>query len=70
MNEFQRLCEECKIPAAVGWGNPPVWLCDAHFDEWLAGKSGVLFDRTVRWVCVGLDGSEVIVQADYGHEVR
>lgn len=59
--DFVRLCEECKVPAAAGWGNPPKWLCDEHFDATVAAKQGVMFDRPIRWICEDLDGNEVIV---------
>jgi hypothetical protein len=42
------LCEECKAPAVVGWGNPPVWLCQEHFEEELA-KRRCLIDQAVTW---------------------
>lgn len=59
------LCAECRIPAVVGWGNPPVWLCQAHFDEHLAKTRTVLFDRAARWLYP--DGT--VEQADYSGEV-
>lgn len=43
------LCEECKSPAVVGWGNPPIYLCDEHFDAKLV-TPGVIFDRPVLWL--------------------
>lgn len=58
------LCEECKLLAAVGWGNPPVWLCVEHFEEKLAGAR-VLFDRAVRW----LEDDGTVTQADYSSEL-
>ena len=28
--------ENCPDPAVVGWGDPPVWMCQRGFDEHLA----------------------------------
>jgi hypothetical protein len=28
--------EHCAEPAVVGWGHPPVWICQRGFEERLA----------------------------------
>jgi hypothetical protein len=44
------LCEECKMVAAVGWGNPPEWLCQEHFEERLAQALGPLLTRPIHFL--------------------